>query len=113
VVNREVAVSHLADAAAVGLPTASCQRIGSAQVSLANRIKRMMPLIGNQPVMWVNVISLLAGGPYSESNMLSWNRADPGLRQLPEHARPLRYLELRQLTPAKLGEHHLAGYGHG
>ena len=34
----------------------------------------MMSLIGNQPVMWVNVISLLAGGPYSESNMLLWNR---------------------------------------
>ncbi len=48
--------------------------VGS-QVSLATRIKRMMSLIGNQPVMWVNVISLLATGPYSENNMLLWNRA--------------------------------------
>jgi len=43
--------------------------------SMATRIKRMMSLIGNQPVMWVNVKSLLATGPYSESNMLLWNRA--------------------------------------
>ena len=28
-------------------------------VSLATRIKEMMSLIGNQPVMWVNVKSLL------------------------------------------------------
>lgn len=48
--------------------------VGS-QVSLATRIKRMMSLIGNQPVMWVNVTSLLASGPYSENNMLLWNRA--------------------------------------
>jgi peptidoglycan/LPS O-acetylase OafA/YrhL/lysophospholipase L1-like esterase len=48
--------------------------VGS-QVSLATRIQRMMSLIGNQPVMWVNVISLLASGPYSENNMLLWNRA--------------------------------------
>ena len=43
--------------------------------SLAYRIKKMMSLIGNQPVMWVNVKSLLAYGPYAESNMLLWNRA--------------------------------------
>ena len=30
----------------------------------------MMSLIGNQPVMWVNVKSLLDYGPYAESNML-------------------------------------------
>jgi len=44
-------------------------------VSLATRIKQMMSLIGNQPVMWVNVKSLLASGPYAENNMLLWNRA--------------------------------------
>ena len=44
-------------------------------VGLAARITRMMTLIGAQPVMWVNVRSLLASGPYSESNMLAWNRA--------------------------------------
>ena len=44
-------------------------------VGLATRIKMMMSLIGNQPVMWVNVRSLLAYGPYSERDMLAWDEA--------------------------------------
>jgi peptidoglycan/LPS O-acetylase OafA/YrhL len=44
-------------------------------VGLAARIKEMMSLIGNQPVMWVNVRSLLAYGPYSERDMLLWDEA--------------------------------------
>jgi peptidoglycan/LPS O-acetylase OafA/YrhL len=43
--------------------------------SLAYRIKEMMSLIGSEPVMWVNVKSLLDYGPYAESNMLLWNQA--------------------------------------
>ncbi|MGO9782446.1 MAG: acyltransferase family protein [Streptosporangiaceae bacterium] len=48
--------------------------VGSA-VSQAARIQRMMSVIGNQPVMWVNVRSLLASGPYAESQMQLWNGA--------------------------------------
>ncbi len=48
--------------------------IGS-PVSRAARIREMMSLIGSQPVMWVNVKSLLATGPYSEADMLAWNAA--------------------------------------
>ena len=48
--------------------------VGSA-VSQATRIQRMMSLIGNQPVMWVNVKSLLTSGPYAESQMQLWNSA--------------------------------------
>jgi len=44
-------------------------------VSVDARIAQLMSVIGGQPVMWVNVKSLLAGGPYSESDMLQWNRA--------------------------------------
>jgi peptidoglycan/LPS O-acetylase OafA/YrhL len=44
-------------------------------VGVAARIQQMMSLIGSQPVMWVNVKSLLASGPYSESNMQQWDRA--------------------------------------
>ena len=44
-------------------------------VGLAARIKEMMSLIGNQPVMWVNVKSLVAYGPYSENDMLAWDEA--------------------------------------
>ena len=48
--------------------------VGSA-VSRATRIQRMMSLIGNQPVMWVTVKSLLTSGPYAESQMQLWNSA--------------------------------------
>jgi peptidoglycan/LPS O-acetylase OafA/YrhL len=48
--------------------------VGS-EVSRASRIKEMMSLIGNQPVMWVEVKSLLTSGPYSEQNMELWNQA--------------------------------------
>jgi peptidoglycan/LPS O-acetylase OafA/YrhL len=39
------------------------------------RIQRMMSLIGNQPVMWVNVRSLLTSGPYNEQAMQLWDNA--------------------------------------
>ncbi|HEX8008490.1 MAG TPA: acyltransferase family protein, partial [Trebonia sp.] len=48
--------------------------IGSA-VGTVQRVKRMMSVIGNQPVLWVNDRSLLSSGPYSEQNMQLWNQA--------------------------------------
>lgn len=43
---------------------------------LEQRIDRMMSVVGDQPVLWVNVRSLLAdGGPYDNTNMLVWNNA--------------------------------------
>jgi hypothetical protein len=48
--------------------------VGSS-VSLSTRIKRMMSVIGDQSVLWLNVKSLLSSGPYAESNMKHWNRA--------------------------------------
>ena len=44
-------------------------------VPIAARISRMMSLIGSQPVLWINVKSLLGSGPYSESDMQEWNSA--------------------------------------
>jgi len=35
----------------------------------------MMSTIGSQPVMWVNVKSLLTSGPYAAANMRSWDAA--------------------------------------
>jgi hypothetical protein len=35
----------------------------------------MMSLIGNQPVLWINVKSLLSSGPYSETDMQEWDSA--------------------------------------
>ena len=56
--------------------------VGS-EVGRAQRIKTMMGIIGNQPVMWVEVKSILSSGPYAESNMELWNQA---LQQaLPNH----------------------------
>ncbi len=48
--------------------------VGS-EVSRAQRIKMMMALIGSQPVMWVEVKSILSSGPYAESNMELWDQA--------------------------------------
>jgi peptidoglycan/LPS O-acetylase OafA/YrhL len=48
--------------------------VGSS-VTLSARIRRMMSVIGNQPVMWVNVKSLVGSGPYSEHDMQKWNAA--------------------------------------
>jgi GDSL-like Lipase/Acylhydrolase family len=44
-------------------------------VGLSARIARMMSLIGDEPVMWVNVRSLVSSGPYAEPHMQQWNRA--------------------------------------
>jgi len=43
-------------------------------VGRMDRIERMMSAIGDQPVLWVNLKSLLASGPYSETNMQLWDR---------------------------------------
>jgi peptidoglycan/LPS O-acetylase OafA/YrhL len=48
--------------------------IGST-VSRAARIKEMMSVANGEPVMWVNLRSLVQAGPYSESNMRLWNQA--------------------------------------
>jgi hypothetical protein len=48
--------------------------VGS-NVSMASRVKRMMSLIGDEPVMWVNVKTLLNTGPYAEQNMQRWDEA--------------------------------------
>jgi lysophospholipase L1-like esterase len=59
---------------ALGTNDAADVAVGS-NVGLAARIQRMMSLIGDQPVMWVNVVTLLASGPYAEANMRQWNQA--------------------------------------
>jgi lysophospholipase L1-like esterase len=47
--------------------------IGSATGRMA-RIQQMMSAAHGQPVMWVNVISLLNSGAYAEANMQLWNQ---------------------------------------
>jgi peptidoglycan/LPS O-acetylase OafA/YrhL len=48
--------------------------VGS-NVGRSARIRKMMSVIGDQPVMWVEVKSLLSSGPYSEQDMMLWNQA--------------------------------------
>ncbi len=48
--------------------------VGSS-VDQQTRIDRMMSIIGRQPVLWVDVISLRDAGPYSAEMMRRWNRA--------------------------------------
>ncbi len=48
--------------------------VGS-NVGLAQRIQEMMSVTRGMPVLWINVISLLSSGPYSEHNMQEWNHA--------------------------------------
>ena len=48
--------------------------VGSS-IGISDRIARMMSAIGNQPVLWVNVKSLVTSGPYAEPNMQAWDRA--------------------------------------
>jgi peptidoglycan/LPS O-acetylase OafA/YrhL len=48
--------------------------VGS-NVGLGARISEMMAVTKGEPVMWVNVISLLHSGPYAEANMQKWDDA--------------------------------------
>jgi lysophospholipase L1-like esterase len=46
--------------------------IGSGTGRMA-RVQEMMAAAHGQPVVWVDLISTLSGGPYSEPNMQLWN----------------------------------------
>ncbi|HWE82521.1 MAG TPA: acyltransferase family protein [Gaiellaceae bacterium] len=59
---------------ALGTNDAANVAVGS-NTSLDARIREMMSLIGNEPVLWVDVKSLLSSGPYAEANMEQWNEA--------------------------------------
>lgn len=59
---------------ALGTNDAADVAVGS-NVGMPERIRRMMSLIGDHPVMWVNVKSLLPNGPYSEQSMGRWDQA--------------------------------------
>jgi hypothetical protein len=44
-------------------------------VSRAERIERMMSVAGSDPVLWVNVKTLVNNGAWSNPNMQLWNQA--------------------------------------
>ncbi|HEV7563796.1 MAG TPA: hypothetical protein VGO24_09870, partial [Solirubrobacterales bacterium] len=58
---------------ALGTNEAANVAAGS-NVGERERIDKMMAIIGDEPVMWVNVRSLVpAGDPYSKENMAKWD----------------------------------------
>ncbi len=59
---------------AMGTNEAANVAAGSA-FTYEDRIASMMSTIGDEPVMWVNVKSLLTSGPYAEANMADWDEA--------------------------------------
>src|SRR5215216_4666717 len=58
---------------ALGMNDTANVYVGST-VGLETRIRRMMRVMGDQPVMWITVRTLLEAGPYAEANMQDWNR---------------------------------------
>ena len=59
---------------ALGTNDAADVYVGS-NVGMAQRVKEMMSLIGDQPVLWVNAVTLVSSGPYAEANMRRWDQA--------------------------------------
>jgi peptidoglycan/LPS O-acetylase OafA/YrhL len=58
---------------ALGMNDAANVYVGS-MVGLETRVSRMMRVMGDAPVMWITVKTLLDSGPYAEANMQDWNR---------------------------------------
>jgi peptidoglycan/LPS O-acetylase OafA/YrhL len=48
--------------------------VGS-NIGLTTRINRMMSAAHGEPVLWIEVVSLLSSGPYAEANMQKWDTA--------------------------------------
>jgi hypothetical protein len=60
----------------LALGTTDSANIGAgASLSAAARIDRMMAIIGNDPVLWVNVKTLVRSGAWSEPHMAAWDEA--------------------------------------
>jgi hypothetical protein len=57
---------------ALGTNDVADVNVGS-NVDLRTRIERMMSIIGDQPVLWVDAVTLVQSGPYAESGMQQWN----------------------------------------
>jgi hypothetical protein len=72
--NLEAAVAHDCWVVALGTNDTADVAAGSGASRLA-RIRAMMSAARGRPVLWVNLISLLSVGPYSEANMRLWNQS--------------------------------------
>jgi peptidoglycan/LPS O-acetylase OafA/YrhL len=59
---------------AMGTNEAANVAVGSS-VTYDDRIDSMMATIGDEPVLWVNVKSIVKNGPYASDNMEEWDKA--------------------------------------
>lgn len=74
-VARQLATSGFRGCWVLALGTNDTANIyAGSQVRRAARIERMMEVVGDRPVLWVNPTSLLDSGPYSETNMELWDQ---------------------------------------
>ena len=58
---------------ALGTNEAADVAVGS-NVGLVDRINQMMSIVRNQPVLWIDAITLLGSSPYADSGMQTWNQ---------------------------------------
>jgi hypothetical protein len=64
----------------LALGTQDVDNVYDGGIGYSARIHKMMKAVGNQPVMWISVVSLLKAGDtylsrgYAEKNMQAWNR---------------------------------------
>ncbi len=59
----------------LALGTNDVDNAETSPIGLSWRIAHMMSIIGRQPVLWIDVLTLLSSGPYSEAQMQKWNEA--------------------------------------
>ena len=58
----------------LALGTNDVDNATTSPIGLRPRIDHMMGVIHGQPVLWIDAITLLSSGPYSEAGMQQWNQ---------------------------------------
>jgi ABC-type sugar transport system substrate-binding protein len=96
---------------ALGTTDTANVAVGST-VSRATRIDRMMSVIGNEPVLWINVKTLVPTGAWSNPNMLLWDQAlvaaqakYPNIKILPTQYNDTTAQKSQSLVSASLSAH--------
>jgi peptidoglycan/LPS O-acetylase OafA/YrhL len=87
-------------------------------VGYAERINRLMSIIGRRPALWVDTITLLRDGPYNERDMQKWNatlltacKSYPNMRifDWAAHAKPRYFIPdgIHYYSPGYVARTHL------
>ena len=92
------------------------------ETGLSARISRMMSIIGQQPVLWVDAATLVQSGPYAETGMQDWNydlvlacRSYPNMRVFDwsAYAKPQWFIPdgIHYYSPGYVARTHLIAQG--